>query len=523
MSHKQDVATQTLPNHTVERISTISLTSDSLKPPNTASSSSSQPRSFYILKVTCIQQIQYNVQLPPKVQKLCESDIDKMEVTIIDGKLFSLNSKKENLILKRMCRSEIWKKFGFSNISPIVEQKRQYNKRYWVFAFENCCVPHASDRRPFGTLSQLTFAFNWVATDILVDSMNRLSLRKKLESKKREFAALEIMAIDIAFRSLMRNLLVERYPLIFSPTYQTKLETITKYIPDISNSLTNIIQNSPNAEFQSKTAEYIEEIRNNLDLSLSTTDTQISIKDLLGDALYTAANNLKVPTVLFRESSSEEEVSNDDYELAVKENSHQTLELRSTKIAEPQTSSSKDEIIEIVEVLSSSFQNESDDEEFNDLFGNESSQEIIKENNDNESIFDFIGSPGILNMKENEGCQTRENMDHNFWSSRQFSDKEHEINCTSFDDFEDIFSSDEEKSIRSTTPSPLLSTNYIITDTSSCLGLSEQSTTSTNSAFQRAVSVLMDRTEYYHNQCVQQQEQPLPTAEDDFFESMFDE
>ncbi|CAG8449382.1 3489_t:CDS:2 [Ambispora gerdemannii] len=518
MSHKQDVATQTLPNHTVERISTISLTSDSLKYPTTAAFS--QQQSFYILKVTCIQQIQYNIQLPPKMQKLCESDIGKMEVImsggkfcvdisfLIDGKLFSLNSRKENIILKRMCRSEIWKKFGFSDISPIVEQKRQYNKRYWVFASENCCIPHASDRRPFGTLSQLTFAFNWVATDILFI----LSLRRKLESKKREFSAFEIMAIDIAFRSLMRNLLVERYPLIFSPAYQTKLEKITKYIPDISNSLTNIIQNSPNVEFQSKAAEYLEEIRNNLDLSLSTTDTQISIKDILGDALYTAAYNLKVPTVLFHESSNEDEVSNDNYELALKEHCHKTLDVKSTKLAKSQTSSSKQVQIMEIEASSNSFQYESDNEKFNDLFGNESSKEIIEDNYDNELIFDLFDDRHDDFIVENEEY-------HNFWSSRQFADKEHEINRTGSDDFEDIFSPVEEKSICSTTPSPLLSTNSTIINT--CFGSSEQLTASTSGTLQRTASVLMDRTEYYHNQNVQQQ--PLPTAEDDFFESMFNE
>lgn len=44
-------------------------------------------------------------------------------------------------------------------------------------------------------------------------------LRRKLTTEKQELS-LEIAAIDLAFRSLMKNLLSQRYPLIFSPNYQ---------------------------------------------------------------------------------------------------------------------------------------------------------------------------------------------------------------------------------------------------------------------------------------------------------------
>ncbi|KAG9304964.1 hypothetical protein G9A89_003133 [Geosiphon pyriformis] len=298
----RSVSTQTLPNHIVERSSSISLTPEILK---IGVATNSNP-SFHILKVSCLQQVEYNVQLLPNMRELSEDDMNKMDVVLYDGKL-RLNIS-----------SFIWRKFGFSTMLSVAEPSRQFNKG-----------------RPFGNLNKLTFVFNWVAIDILfcsirvflqpkafsimLDKQNFThvaSLRHELMRNSKETASFEICAIDTAFRSIMRNLLVERYPLIFSPDYQTKLETITQYVQNISNSLTRIICTSVNEDFQYKADQYLERIRKRVDLNFpipheeNLVSSQQQTKIILADGLYAAAKNLKIPAILFQESSSEDEFQN---------------------------------------------------------------------------------------------------------------------------------------------------------------------------------------------------------------------
>ncbi|GBC04470.1 hypothetical protein RclHR1_00570026 [Rhizophagus clarus] len=120
----------------------------------------------------------------------------------------------------------------------------------------------------------------------------------------------------MAFRSLMKNLLSQRYPLIFSPNYQEKLQSITKYIPTISNSIARIINNSPNEEFRSKTNKLVQETRDRVNLSFALHQdikghniTSKEIRNILENGLYTIAKDINVPTPSFVEhSSSDEEV-----------------------------------------------------------------------------------------------------------------------------------------------------------------------------------------------------------------------
>ncbi|RHZ90230.1 hypothetical protein Glove_2g4 [Diversispora epigaea] len=190
MSSTKDITTQTIPIHTVERSSTMCLTSSCLK-------KSAEQSHFTMLKVTCIQNIEYNVQLLPTMGQLSEEDIRRMDVLLSrgrllvnisfnpkncqksDGKQFSLNTNKENIILKRLCQPEIWRQFGFSHIEPEKHKRRQFNKQYWLYADKQCSPSTSSSssivndsiiQQPFGTLSHLTFVLNWITSndDILI-------------------------------------------------------------------------------------------------------------------------------------------------------------------------------------------------------------------------------------------------------------------------------------------------------------------------------------------------------------------
>jgi hypothetical protein len=83
MSSKRSVATQTLSNHTVERTSTLCITPNCLK---TVTESTQQP-TFSMLKITCVQSIDYNLQLLPTMSQLSEEDTQKMDVVLSEGKL----------------------------------------------------------------------------------------------------------------------------------------------------------------------------------------------------------------------------------------------------------------------------------------------------------------------------------------------------------------------------------------------------------------------------------------------------
>ncbi|CAI2175725.1 16115_t:CDS:2 [Funneliformis geosporum] len=278
MSLKRNVSTQTLPNHTVERTSTLCISPNCLR----KVSDTTRKPTFSMLKITCVQNIDYNLQLLPTLCHLSEEDMQKMDIVLfqqhiinrIDGKLSTLNTKKENIILKRLCRLEIWRQFGFSHIEPEpLTKPRQFNK----------------------TL-----------------------LRQKLMMAKQELLSLEIAAIDMAFLSLIKNLLLERYPLIFSFNFQEKLQSTTKYIPTISKSITRIIKNSPNVEFRSQAIELIKKTRKHVNLSFSLYRdikegpdlTSIQTKNILGNGLYTIARDTNVPAPLVIEHvSSDEEIS----------------------------------------------------------------------------------------------------------------------------------------------------------------------------------------------------------------------
>lgn len=80
MSSTRDITTQTIPIHTVERSSTMCLTSSCLK------KTVEQPH-FTMLKVTCIQSIEYNVQLLPTMEQLSEEDMRRMDVLLSRGRL----------------------------------------------------------------------------------------------------------------------------------------------------------------------------------------------------------------------------------------------------------------------------------------------------------------------------------------------------------------------------------------------------------------------------------------------------
>jgi hypothetical protein len=79
----RSIATQTFPNHTVERTSTLCITPNCLK----TASESVQQATFSMLKITCVQSIDYNLQLFPTMNQLSEEDIQKMDVVLLEGKL----------------------------------------------------------------------------------------------------------------------------------------------------------------------------------------------------------------------------------------------------------------------------------------------------------------------------------------------------------------------------------------------------------------------------------------------------
>jgi hypothetical protein len=62
--------------------------------------------------------------------------------------------------------------------------------------------------------------FQYISFSLTIFRVTHVALlRRKLITEKQELS-LEIAAIDMAFRSLMKNLLSQRYPLIFSPNYR---------------------------------------------------------------------------------------------------------------------------------------------------------------------------------------------------------------------------------------------------------------------------------------------------------------
>nr|CAG8562739.1 11587_t:CDS:2 [Entrophospora candida] len=272
-STKRSVATQTTPVHIVERSLTVCLNNSK------SFSKATENPSFTMLKVTCVQHISYNnVRLNHNVEHLCDEEMKKLDVIlpqgkliinisffvgkymIADGKLYSLNTKKENIILKQLCRSEIWNQFGFSHIEaePAMKQ-RKYNKAL---------------------------------------------LRKKLLSKKQDSILVEIQAIDTAFKTLMKKSLITRYPLIFSPGYIEKLENLNRFIPSISKSLTRIIKNSANEDFCTKAMELVQRIKNHTNLSFSSQDfikynntdlTFDQVRSDISDGLCSISRDIKVP------------------------------------------------------------------------------------------------------------------------------------------------------------------------------------------------------------------------------------
>ncbi|CAG8503594.1 14331_t:CDS:2, partial [Acaulospora colombiana] len=284
MSSAKNVATQTIPTHTVERSSTMCLTSNCLK----AAYKITEQTHFTMLK----------------------EDFSSI-YPLLYGKLFGLNASKENIVLRRLCRPEVWRQFGFSHMEPEVKSKhRQFNKRYWIYASGKQCSPPSFTedsivRQPFGTLTQLTFMLNWITSndDILFSFRFACKQEKALSS--------EIAAIDMVFCSLMKNLLIDRYPLVFSPGYCDKLQSISQYIPAVSKSLTRIIHNSPNENFQSRMTDLVQKTQNRTKLSflphicdnLNTELTQELSTNVLANGLYLIARNIKVPSHSFTESS----------------------------------------------------------------------------------------------------------------------------------------------------------------------------------------------------------------------------
>ncbi|CAH1761481.1 6606_t:CDS:2 [Entrophospora sp. SA101] len=264
-STKRSVATQTTPVHIVERSLTVCLNNSK------SFSKATENPSFTMLKVTCVQHISYNnVRLNHNVEHLCDEEMKKLDqikqltqnnkkkhfVNRIDGKLYSLNTKKENIILKQLCRSEIWNQFGFSHIEaePAIKQ-RKYNKAL---------------------------------------------LRKKLLSKKLDSILVEIQAIDTAFKTLMKKSLITRYPLIFSPGYIEKLENLNRFIPSISKSLTRIIKNSANEDFCTKAMDLVQYYRDDGDDDTFVVKAIIDltfdqVRSDISDGLCSISRDIKVP------------------------------------------------------------------------------------------------------------------------------------------------------------------------------------------------------------------------------------
>ncbi|CAG8578132.1 15286_t:CDS:2 [Funneliformis caledonium] len=304
MSSKRNVSTQTLPNHTVERTSSLCITPNCLR----TSSNSTRKPTFSLLKLTCAQNIDYNLQLLPTLCHLSEEDMEKMD---------------------------IWRQFGFSHIEPEpITKLRQFNKSkfsstnyYYLYCYlildETGFIRISALRiresvfHPIQHSRSSQPATTWIANTI--DFYIKLaSLRQKLTMEKRELQSLEIAAIDMAFRSLIKNLLLERYPLIFSFNFQEKLQSATKYIPTISKSITRIIKNSPNVEFRSQAIELVKKTRTHVNLSFSSYRgikegpdlTTNQTRNILGNGLYTIARDTNVPSPpVIQQLSSEEEIS----------------------------------------------------------------------------------------------------------------------------------------------------------------------------------------------------------------------
>ncbi|CAG8781648.1 4925_t:CDS:2, partial [Gigaspora margarita] len=213
----------------------------------------------------------------------------------------------------------IWKQFGFSHIEPETTSKhRQFNKQYCLYASGYQCSPPliTGDHviQPFGSLSQLTFMLNWI-TDVTHVTL----LRQRLTSKQWNTLSLEIAAIDLAFRSLMKNLLLQRYPLVFSSGYRDKLQYITQCIPVISKSLMRIIQNSKNENFRSKAIEFAQRTRILTNLSFvpngrikyDADSTSEQMKKLFSNGLYSIARDIKVHIPTFQEVRNKYRISFD--------------------------------------------------------------------------------------------------------------------------------------------------------------------------------------------------------------------
>ncbi|POG70503.1 hypothetical protein GLOIN_2v1615426 [Rhizophagus irregularis DAOM 181602=DAOM 197198] len=390
-----------------------------------------------MLKITCVQSIEYNLQLIPTMNQLSEEDIQKMDIILsegkanvnfvnrIDGKLYTLNTKKESIVLKRLCRPEIWKQFGFSNIEPEpIVKSRQFSKKYWLYAAgSQCSMPYISHDQanqipPHGTLTQLTIILNWVTIND-----DAALLRRKLTTEKQELS-LEIAAIDLAFRSLMKNLLSQRYPLIFSPNYQEKLQSITKYIPTISNSIARIIRNSPNDEFRSQTNKHIQETRDRVNLSFPLQQdikdqnlTSKRIRNILENGLYTIAKDINVPTTSFVEhSSSDEEVLDSRIEEREAAKSRKSSDLKQkTKVTHDVPEADFDVSYQTNDTdYDLSVNLESEDNE--SLFDNDDMNIIEKvlDVDDVESMFDEFEDNQNLVEEELEQSSDSENYE-NFW------------------------------------------------------------------------------------------------------------
>ncbi|CAG8582031.1 1265_t:CDS:2 [Paraglomus brasilianum] len=281
----------------------VKLTSSVLLPPQKLKKMTNNTvRTFNNLKITCTQHISYNIDPPSTGNELKEEDVKKIDVTLsngklcinislIDGKMYSLNTKKENIILRRLCRPELWKQFGFSRVIAATDDDgRKYNRRYWLYASSETSysLPLDRDSQLFGYLMEL--------------------VSKKIQRKSSEIAA-----IDMVFRIAMRNLLIPRYPLIFSPEYAANLDAISKYIPIISTSFTRIIFGSPTPNFWSTAMGLVDQTSRNINLSSymghGTPEklSQDKTKNIISLGLHAVAKKIKIPVIPLVEQSSSDE------------------------------------------------------------------------------------------------------------------------------------------------------------------------------------------------------------------------
>ncbi|CAG8640025.1 3789_t:CDS:2, partial [Paraglomus occultum] len=130
-----------------------------------------------------------------------------------------------------------------------------------------------------------------------------------LVSRKIQRKSSEIAAIDMVFRIVMRNLLIPRYPLIFSPEYVANLDAVSKYIPIISTSFTRIIFGSPTLKFWSTAMGLVDQTSRNINMSHGT-DERTSLektKNIIGLGLHAVAKNIKIPVISLVEQSSSDE------------------------------------------------------------------------------------------------------------------------------------------------------------------------------------------------------------------------